>query len=39
MLAEAGTLTFSDDGPPVVDSQVMRRALSHTRTFDCVVDR
>ena len=39
MLAEAGAVAFSDDGLPVADSQVMRRALSYARTFDLVVSQ
>ena len=39
MLAEAGAVAFSDDGLPVADSQVMRRALSYARTFDRVVSQ
>jgi len=31
-LAEAGVVAFSDDGDPVVSSQVMRRALEYSRT-------
>jgi dihydroorotase len=39
MLAEAGAVAFSDDGRPVADSQVMRRALSYARTFDLIVSQ
>lgn len=30
-LAEAGVIAFSDDGDPVTGSQIMRRAMSHSR--------
>jgi len=30
-LAEAGVIAFSDDGDPVVSSQLMRRAMDHSR--------
>lgn len=39
MLAEAGAVAFSDDGRPVADSQVMRRALSYARTFGLIVSQ
>ncbi len=39
MLAEAGAVAFSDDGLPVANSQVMRRALSYARTFDLLVSQ
>ena len=39
MLAEAGAVAFSDDGLPVADSQVMRRALSYARTFGLIVSQ
>ena len=39
MLAEAGAVGFTDDGLPVADSQVMRRALSYARTFDLIVSQ
>ena len=39
MLAEAGAVGFSDDGLPVADSQVMRRALSYARTFGLIVSQ
>ena len=32
-LAEAGVVAFSDDGAPVVSSQVMRRALEHSHAL------
>ncbi len=39
MLAEAGALAFTDDGMPVADSLVMRRALSYARAFDMMVSQ
>lgn len=39
MLAEAGALAFTDDGLPVADSLVMRRALAYSRTFDMMVSQ
>lgn len=33
-LAEAGVVAFSDDGKPVANSQLMRRALEYSRLFD-----
>ena len=39
MLAEAGAVGFSDDGLPIADSQVMRRALSYARTFGLIVSQ
>lgn len=39
MLAEAGAVAFSDDGRPVADSQVMRRALSYACTFSLIVSQ
>jgi dihydroorotase len=37
MLAEAGAVAFSDDGRPVFNSLVMRRALSYSTAFDVLV--
>lgn len=37
MLKEAGALAFSDDGLPVGDSLVMRRALSYATNFDALI--
>ena len=37
MLAEAGAVAFSDDGLPVANSLVMRRALSYATAFDALV--
>ncbi|MSP83702.1 MAG: dihydroorotase [Alphaproteobacteria bacterium] len=37
MLKEAGALAFSDDGLPVYNSRVMRRALSYSTTFDALI--
>jgi len=39
MLAEAGAIAFTDDGLPVTDSQVMRRALSYAKTFDLMISQ
>ena len=39
MLAEAGAVAFTDDGLPVADSQVMRRALSYAKTFDLMISQ
>jgi dihydroorotase len=39
MLAEAGALGFTDDGLPVHDSLVMRRALSYASTFGMMVSQ
>jgi dihydroorotase len=36
-LREAGCVAVSDDGHPVADSRVMRRALEYARAFDLVV--
>jgi dihydroorotase len=33
-LKEAGVIGFSDDGRPVMNNQVMRRALEYSRMFD-----
>ncbi len=34
---EAGAVAVSDDGRPVMDSMLMRRALEYARTFDLPV--
>ncbi|MGD9538159.1 MAG: dihydroorotase [Alphaproteobacteria bacterium] len=39
MLAEAGALAFTDDGLPIHDSMVMRRALAYARAFDMMVSQ
>jgi len=39
MLAEAGAIAFTDDGRPVTDSLVMRRALTYSRAFDMMVSQ
>ena len=39
MLAEAGAVAFTDDGLPIADSQVMRRALSYAKTFDLLISQ
>ena len=36
-LREAGCVAVSDDGHPVADTQVMRRALEYAKAFDFVV--
>ncbi|MGD8897369.1 MAG: dihydroorotase [Acidobacteriota bacterium] len=36
-LREAGCVAVSDDGHPVADSRVMRRALEYAKAFDLVV--
>ncbi len=36
-LKEAGAVAVSDDGRPVMNSMVMRRALEYSRTFDLLV--
>jgi len=33
-LASAGVIGYSDDGDPVMDSRLMRRALDYSRAFD-----
>lgn len=37
MLKEAGAVAFSDDGLPVYDTLVMRRALAYSTAFDALV--
>ncbi len=37
MLSEAGAVAFSDDGLPVYDSMVMRRALSYATAFGALI--
>ncbi len=39
LLAEAGAVGFSDDGLPVTDAMVMRRALSYASTFGLLVSQ
>ncbi|MBI5575663.1 MAG: dihydroorotase [Deltaproteobacteria bacterium] len=36
-LAEAGAAAFSDDGKPVADSLLMRRALEYVKAFDLTI--
>jgi dihydroorotase len=36
-MAQVGVRCFSDDGMPVADAQVMRRALEYARTWDAIV--
>jgi dihydroorotase len=37
IMAEAGCIAFSDDGMPVEDSLIMRRALEYSKTFGSLV--
>ena len=37
LLSEAGAVAFSDDGLPVANSMVMRRALSYATAFDALI--
>ncbi|MBJ26290.1 MAG: dihydroorotase [Rhodospirillaceae bacterium] len=39
MLANAGAVAFTDDGLPIMDSQVMRRALAYAKAFDMIVSQ
>ena len=39
MLFEAGAIAFTDDGRPIADSMVMRRALAYARTFDVLISQ
>ena len=39
MLAEAGAVGFTDDGLPIADSLVMRRALSYASTFGLLISQ
>jgi dihydroorotase len=39
LLSEAGAVAFSDDGLPVFDSLVMRRALSYASTFGLLISQ
>jgi dihydroorotase len=39
LMAEAGAVGFSDDGLPVYDSMVMRRALAYGRTFGILISQ
>ena len=39
MLSEAGAIAFTDDGLPVTDSQVMRRALAYAKNFGAIVSQ
>jgi dihydroorotase len=36
-MVEAGAVAFSDDGSPIADAQVMRRALEYAKAFDVPV--
>lgn len=36
-MLEAGAIAFSDDGYPVMNSEVMRRALEYAKTFDSFI--
>jgi len=35
-LKDAGAVAISDDGRPVTDSQLMRRAMEYAKGFDCL---
>lgn len=37
LMREAGAVAFSDDGRPVMNSLVMRRALEYSKTIDCPI--
>jgi len=37
LLLEAGACGFTDDGQPVTDSQLMRRAMEYARSFDALI--
>jgi dihydroorotase len=37
LLLDAGACAFSDDGQPVSDSQLMRRAMEYARSFDALI--
>ncbi|ETR71049.1 MAG: dihydroorotase [Candidatus Magnetoglobus multicellularis str. Araruama] len=37
LLLDAGACAFSDDGHPVSDSQLMRRAMEYARSFDALL--
>jgi len=37
LLLQAGACAFSDDGFPVSDSQLMRRAMEYARSFDALI--
>ena len=37
LLLEAGACGFSDDGQPVTDPQLMRRAMEYARSFDALI--
>jgi len=37
LLLDAGACAFSDDGHPVSDSQLMRRAMEYARSFDALI--
>jgi len=37
MMYEAGCIAFSDDGRPVMDSLIMRRALEYSKIFNVPV--
>lgn len=39
LMAEAGAVAFSDDGLPVHDSMVMRRALAYGRVFGVLISQ
>ncbi|MGN7611127.1 dihydroorotase [Magnetococcales bacterium HHB-1] len=37
LLQQAGCVAFSDDGLPIMSSQVMRRALEYSKAFDALI--
>jgi dihydroorotase len=37
LILDAGACAFSDDGQPVSDSQLMRRAMEYARSFDALI--
>ncbi|MBF0450726.1 MAG: dihydroorotase [Candidatus Magnetomorum sp.] len=37
LLLQAGACAFSDDGYPVTDAQLMRRAMEYARSFDALI--
>jgi dihydroorotase len=37
LLLDAGAVAFSDDGHPIMNAEVMRRALEYARQFDAVI--
>lgn len=37
MMKDAGCIAFSDDGRPIMDSSIMRRALEYSKAFDAPI--